>query len=130
MIINIIRIGKLEHITKSLKIKAQRYIDNDKNKFNTIVNDITIYPKTEKEILALDLAEQLGDKKNIKFYLWCTWRLNEIKLRRILGIVMETPNEKIKKSRGAYFAFLVKLEIKKSPTPTGEPNEKNNFLVR
>ncbi|WKZ32794.1 MAG: hypothetical protein QY316_12945 [Thermodesulfobacteriota bacterium] len=64
-------------------------------------------PRTEKELLAMDLAEALNDTKNLPLYLSYCNKYPEQLLRRVLGEVKELPREKIRKSRGALFNYLV-----------------------
>jgi len=64
-------------------------------------------PQTEKELLAMDLAEALSDTRNLPLYLSYCNKYPEQLLRRVLGEVKELPREKIRKSRGALFNYLV-----------------------
>jgi len=65
-------------------------------------------PKTKQELLALDLAEALDDRKSLPVYLSYARKYPEHLLRRILGNVKEIPISKIRKSRAALFNFLIK----------------------
>ncbi|MBI1912114.1 MAG: hypothetical protein HYS21_08940 [Deltaproteobacteria bacterium] len=69
--------------------------------------DSDFKPRTQKELLAMDLAEALNDHKNLPLYVSYCKRYPEQLLRRVLGEVKELPREKIKKSRGALFNYLV-----------------------
>jgi hypothetical protein len=60
-----------------------------------------------EEELAIHLAETLDDMKSLLTYERFVKRYSESHLLEILDIVMKTPKEKIKNSRGAYFTFLV-----------------------
>lgn len=71
-------------------------------------------PRTEKELLAKDLAEALNDQKNLPLYLSYCKRYPEQLLRRVLSEVKELPSEKIKKSRGALFNYLVQQYVRKN----------------
>lgn len=70
--------------------------------------DKNFLPKTREQVLAVELATTLCDTKNFACYVSLAKRYQESYLRRILGLVMETPKENIKKSRGALFVYLVK----------------------
>ncbi len=65
-------------------------------------------PRNRVELLALDLAEKLNDYEGIALYISYAKKYPESLLRGVLGEVMEIPDEKIKKSRGALFNHLVK----------------------
>ena len=71
-------------------------------------------PRTREELLALDLAEGLNDQKSLPLYLSYAKKYPEDLLRRILGTVKEIPDEKIRKSRGALFSFIVKKYAQKN----------------
>lgn len=60
-----------------------------------------------EEDLSIHLAETLDDMKSLLTYQRFVQRHSESLLLEILDIVMRTPKEKIRNSRGAYFTFLV-----------------------
>jgi len=64
-------------------------------------------PRNRRELLALDLANALDDRRGLALYLSYTRRFPEPVLRRALGIVKEIPSEKIRKSRAAFFNYLI-----------------------
>lgn len=64
---------------------------------------------TKEELLASDIAQSLGEENNVKIYLAYAHKYPELFLRRILSEVKKTPSHKIKKSRGALFAYLVRF---------------------
>jgi hypothetical protein len=64
--------------------------------------------------LAMDIATALGDHKNLALYISYSRRYPVSLLRRVLGEVKEIPSEKIKKSRGALFNYLVQKYAKKT----------------
>lgn len=71
---------------------------------------------TREKLLALDLAEALGDPEGLLLYLSYVNKYPEGLLRRVLGEVLEIPPDKIKKSRGALFNYLVKKYTQKAFT--------------
>lgn len=71
-------------------------------------------PENKEELLALDLAEALNDRKGLRLYLSYTKRYPENLLRRVLGEVKEIPEKNIKKSRGALFNHLVQRYAKET----------------
>jgi hypothetical protein len=84
------------------------------NKFHIDTSSIDIEawvrnfkPMSKKDLLALDTAKALGDMKNLGLYLSYCRRYPEGLIRKVLGIVKELPPEKIRKSRGALFNYLV-----------------------
>jgi DNA-binding transcriptional MocR family regulator len=71
-------------------------------------------PQTKEELLALDIAETLGEGRNPRKYLHYTKRYAEPLLRQVLSQVRQTPEEKIKKSRVALFVYLINHYARKS----------------
>lgn len=57
--------------------------------------------------LAGEIADTLGDKESLALFLTFTRRYNEQFLRSILAKVMAIHPDKIRKSRGALFTYLV-----------------------
>lgn len=68
-------------------------------------------PTTKEELLALDLARGLNDIKNLNFYLSISKKYPEELLRKLCSQVKEFPKDKIKKSRGALFTYLLKRSL-------------------
>ena len=62
----------------------------------------------ERKAFAYELASTLKDVKSLGVYEKMVWNYTEEKLREILQLVMNTPEENIKRSRAAYFTYLVK----------------------
>lgn len=58
--------------------------------------------------LAIELGEVLNDMKSLQQYKAFARKFSEEFLREQLLIVLSTPDHKIRKSRAAYFTFLVK----------------------
>jgi len=81
---------------------------NINNNVNKKILNFSFKPKTKKELLALDLAEELNDRKNLSLYLRCAEKYPESFLRKVLSEVKEIPAERIKKSKAALFCYLVK----------------------
>lgn len=104
--------------------------DNNNNKLTRIINNIDIdrknllgsdfktfkkfKPKSREELLAFDLVEALKDQKGLPLYLSLSKRYPESFLRKVLGEVREIPDEKIKKSRGALFNYLIQKYVKET----------------
>ena len=82
-------------------IDSNDSIDNDR------ANDRNSSGLMKEEILAGDLAEGLDDELNFAFYLSVARRYPEDFLRKVYSHVKEIPLNKIKKSRGALFNYLV-----------------------
>ena len=72
-------------------------------------------PRTKKDLLALDVAKALDDMKNLGLYISYCRKYPEDLIRKILGIVKEFPPEKIRKSKGALFNYLVQKHGKERP---------------
>jgi len=76
-----------------------------KNEFNSLF-------LTKGELLARDLAAGLDDEVNLRFYFSVCRKYPEEFLRKIYGQVKEIPLNKIKKSRGALFNYLIQKHEK------------------
>ena len=63
--------------------------------------------------LAMDIAAALADQENIALYISYCQKYPMSLLKRVVGEVREIPPEKIKKSRGALFNYLVQKYAKK-----------------
>ena len=92
----------------------QSYTNNNKRTIN--INNIedkkfmdldAFKPKTREELLALDIADALNDRKGLATYISYAIRFPESLLRRALGEVKEVPLERIKKSRAALFNHII-----------------------
>lgn len=57
--------------------------------------------------LAYEIANALNDREAISIYISFTKKYQEAFLRKILTRVMSVPTEKIKRTRGALFTYLV-----------------------
>ena len=79
---------------------------NDSNNIDTRNGFKSLF-LTKEELLARDLAAGLNDEGNLRFYFSVCRRYPEEFLRKIYGQVKEIPLNKIKKSRGALFNYLV-----------------------
>ena len=80
----------------------------DKTFSDSKVKTVTGFrPRNRKELLALDLSNALNDQKGLSLYISYAKRYPEPLLRKVLGVVKEIPDEKIKKSRGALFNYLI-----------------------
>lgn len=57
--------------------------------------------------LAYEIASALNDKEALPVYMSFTRKYQEEFLRKILTRVMSIPQEKIKRTRGALFTYLI-----------------------
>ncbi|MBM3282955.1 winged helix-turn-helix transcriptional regulator [Candidatus Gottesmanbacteria bacterium] len=96
-----------------------KYFDTNNNKRTINIKNIVMdnlkndnsngfRPETREELLALDLAEGLNDHRNLPLYIVYARTYPEQLLRRVLGVVKEIPDNKIRKSRGALFTYIIK----------------------
>jgi len=76
-------------------------------------------PKTREELLALDLAGALNDRRHLSVYLSYAKRYPESLLRGVLGEVEEMPPGSIKKGRAALFHYLLKKRVEKTTDHPG-----------
>lgn len=67
-----------------------------------------------KEALAMELAETLGEPDSIEVFRVQAFTYPEALLRKALTEVLAVPQEKIKKSRGALFTYLVRKYAQRS----------------
>lgn len=66
----------------------------------------------ESNLLAIEIAEVLNDKESLPLYLRYTSQYSPAFLRDILKKVLSIPQEKIRKTRGALFTYLVENHAK------------------
>jgi biotin operon repressor len=64
-------------------------------------------PQTREELLAVDIAQGLGDSNHISTYLPYAMSYPEAVLREILSKIKDIPSYKIKKSRIALFKYFI-----------------------
>ena len=81
---------------------------NINNNGNKNFLNFSFKPKTKEELLSVDLAKELNDRKNLPLYLHYAKKYPELFLRKVLSEVKEIPAERIKKSKAALFSYLVK----------------------
>jgi len=106
--------------TRRKKISLARYSTNRKanNFFKEIITieelSVTTYSNYHMEQqqndnrLAYELASALNDKEAMGMYIMFVQKYQEDFLKRILLRVMSIPDNKIKRTRGALFTYLVK----------------------
>jgi len=58
--------------------------------------------------LALELADAMNDMESLQAYIGFTQKYSETFLRKTLAKVLSIPENKIRKTRGALFTYLVK----------------------
>lgn len=93
---------------RSLK-KGLLKIDIDRKKlfFDRALSYQGQKPKTKQELLACDLARDLGDQEGLPLYLSYAAKYPESLLREVLSTTRQMPQSKIRKSRGALFNYLI-----------------------
>jgi hypothetical protein len=75
------------------------------NENNMSNNEFHCLPKHRK--LATEIAYELNDIKALPLYLSFAQKYPETFLKEILNMVLEIPKDKIRKTRGALFNYLV-----------------------
>jgi biotin operon repressor len=85
-----------------------RNINNNDIAVMNFLNSKASKGESREELLALDLAQALNDRKNLKLYLSLARKYPESFLRQILGEVREIPLGRMRKGRAALFNYLVK----------------------
>ena len=101
---------------KISKWKTVPEFDDFLSNGNKKANDAAKKPKTSRKPakpakpnpLAQEIVQSFQDKDNLSFYEQVCSQYSEDLIRRILQKVQEIPDEKIKKSRGALFTYLIK----------------------
>ncbi len=68
----------------------------------------------EETEFAYELAEALNDKEAIQMYVSYVHRFSESLLREILVKVLSVPENKIRKTRGALFNYLIQQHATKA----------------
>jgi len=81
-------------------------VNNDNIKTGTVLKKFR--PKGKEEELAWDMAKALSDEENLGLYISYCRRYPQHIIWRAFGETKEISTEKIKKSRGALFTYLVK----------------------
>jgi len=102
------------HNNNKLTKNINNIVNEDKNFLNSKDSFKGFRLKTKEELLALDLAGALRDRKSLSFYLKLSKSYPEDLLRQILGEVKELPDQKIKKSRAALFNHLIQEYAKET----------------
>ena len=69
--------------------------------------------KIKETQLAYELADALNDKDAIQMYISYANRFNENLLREVLAKVLAIPENKIRKTRGALFNYLIQQHAAK-----------------
>jgi len=90
-------------------------LNNDIDSKNSRDSLLKTAKQSKSTELAMDIATALGDHKNLALYISYSRRYPIGLLRKVLGEVKEIPSEKIKKSRGALFNYLVQKYAKEDP---------------
>lgn len=83
----------------------------DKNAVDKRVEKYTVRnfrPRTEREELALRIAEALNDRKGLGLYLSYCRKYSRPVIWKAFATAKEIPPDKIRKTRGALFTYLVK----------------------
>lgn len=63
--------------------------------------------RSDEYTLAMEIASALNDADSFSLYYAYTRKYDENTLRRILNRVLSIPEDKIRKTRGALFTYLV-----------------------
>ena len=90
----------------------------DKLIFNTGMNETTpkavpFTPKTEGDRLAMEIARSFNDETSLPKYQQLCASHDPVIVKRVFLEVQRIPLERIKRSRGALFTYLVKKYAKR-----------------
>lgn len=83
------------------------------------MSDLHFQPDSRAEALAQELAERLGDPDGLPFYIAISRDLPESLVRAILRMVLEIPEDRIRKSRGALFNWMLQHYDEQGALPWG-----------
>ena len=110
---NPLNLSKKQHFSIGPIDTLNKYIlNNDIDSKNSPDPLLRTAEQSKLTELAMDIATALGDHKNLALYISYSRRYPIWLLRKVLGEVKEIPSEKIKKSRGALFNYLVQKYAK------------------
>jgi len=90
-----------------------KYDDEDDGIKSITIHQLMNQHQTKETQLAYELAEALNDKEAIQMYISYTHRFNEMLLREVLVKVLAIPENKIRKTRGALFNYLIQQHAAK-----------------
>lgn len=68
----------------------------------------TFTPQNSQDLLALDICQALDDSDNLALYLSYVRRYSPKVIHQAFNAARKLPENKIKKTRGALFTYLVK----------------------
>ena len=71
------------------------------------MSDFEFEATSREELLAEELAERLGDPDGLPYYLTVVHSYPEAEIRKVLGMVLEVPEDRIRISRGALFNWYI-----------------------
>jgi hypothetical protein len=91
--------------------KLNNDVDNDSQPVDNGFNNLFL---TKDELLARGLAEGLDDTDNLGFYITAVRKYPAEILRGVYEHVKGIPDNKIKKSKGALFNYLIQKYDKKN----------------
>lgn len=113
---NILKSRSNHYLSQKMK-NQQSYDDKDNNINKNVVNNVVrnsfnlnngnVRFSSKEESLACEIAYGLNDMANLKVYLFYCRKLPEDVISRVYQEVREKPMDKIKKSRGALFTYLI-----------------------
>lgn len=81
-------------------------------------------PQNYSQQVAFEIARELNDADNLKFHLKVVNQLGPDQAKHWCQYVMEKPASSIKKSRAAYYAFMVRGRMSKVPKKTPAKSSK------
>lgn len=74
---------------------------------------LNFQPKTQADHLALEIARAFKEESKLLLYRVLCENFNDQVVKKAFDAVMNVPDEKIKKSRAALFAYLLKKYAKR-----------------
>lgn len=77
----------------------------------------TFIPRNSQDLLALDICQALDDSDNLPLYLSYVRKYSPKIIQRAFNAARELPANKIRKTRGALFTYLVKYYAEEQDIP-------------
>lgn len=86
-------------------------------------------PQNYPQQVAFEIARELNDADNLKFHLKVVNQLGPDQAKHWCQYVMEKPASSIKKSRAAYYAFMVRSRMSKIPKKAPAKSHKKTLTA-
>lgn len=101
--------NKIYESAKEIFGEGDKPLTVNSNKKYITVNSKTVSIKTEEDVMALELAEKLGDKKSYNYFLLLAKHNSHNELREALSYTLMAEREgRIKTIKAVYFIGIIR----------------------